>query len=278
LLIVTEGDKHLAAVDLMSGETRWRSNIGTGAVRMKRVGRLLLVATGQSSLCALDVVSGAIVWRLRDRFRFRFAPTVDGEDCFVLAGGGGSPAALYCINVLSGAVRFRQALLERHVEGDVMVAGQHAIIVARDRSGAKFIAYNKESGQVAWTSTHAEAFSGSACIAVDDRIVVNTPTGNVLGIDAAHGGVVYRRALGPVSDTDTPKRLEPILRSGALFVPHPDVHVLRPDDGAVLARIEGAGAIPDLLRVDEACNVYVAEESGYLMGYGTSARLELVRS
>jgi len=36
-------------------------------------------------------------------------------------------------------------------------------------------------------------------------------------------------------------------------------------------------AIPDLLRVDERCDVYVAEESGHMAAFGTGARLTLVR-
>ena len=35
-------------------------------------------------------------------------------------------------------------------------------------------------------------------------------------------------------------------------------------------------AIPDLLRVDEECNVYVAEESGHLVCFGALPRLSLV--
>jgi hypothetical protein len=52
--------------------------------------------------------------------------------------------------------------------------------------------------------------------------------------------------------------------------------VVRPRDGALLGRIAPSEAIPDLLRVDECCNVYVAEESGHLCSYGALPRLSLV--
>jgi outer membrane protein assembly factor BamB len=278
LLVLTEGEKHLVALDLLSGETRWRVNIGGGgAVRMRRAGRLLLVASGQNALSALDVVSGEVVWRIRDRFRFRTGPLLDGEDCYVLAGGAGNPAALHRIDTLSGRVKYRSAIQERHIEGELLRAGDCVVLTARDYKGAKFLAYDCETGASRWQTVCPEVFSGSACIAVDDRIVANTPAGMVVGVDARSGSVVYRRSLGKVAETDTPKRLEPILRSGALFVPHADVHVLRPEDGAVLARVEGASAIPDLLRVDDACNLYMAEESGHLVAFGTAARLQLVQ-
>jgi hypothetical protein len=73
-----------------------------------------------------------------------------------------------------------------------------------------------------------------------------------------------------------PRRLEPILRSGALFVPHTDVAVVRPRDGALLGTVGPTEAIPDLLRVDEMGSVYVAEESGHLVCFGALPRLCLV--
>ena len=76
---------------------------------------------------------------------------------------------------------------------------------------------------------------------------------------------------------DGPRRLEPVLRSGALFVPHTDVHVFRPRDGAPLGTIGPCDAIPDLLRVDDRCDVYIAEESGHLVSFGAGPRLSLVR-
>ncbi|MFO0671845.1 MAG: hypothetical protein U0235_19850 [Polyangiaceae bacterium] len=84
--------------------------------------------------------------------------------------------------------------------------------------------------------------------------------------------------LGRVLESDVPRRLEPVLRSGALFVPHTDVHVFRPSDGTRLATIGPCDAIPDLLRVDEKCDVYVAEESGHIGAFAVGPRLSLVRS
>jgi hypothetical protein len=54
------------------------------------------------------------------------------------------------------------------------------------------------------------------------------------------------------------------------------VHVVRPRDGEVIGTIP-ADLIPDLLRVDEHCNVYVAEESGHVAAFGVAPRLTLVK-
>jgi hypothetical protein len=76
---------------------------------------------------------------------------------------------------------------------------------------------------------------------------------------------------------DQPRRLEPILRSGALFVPQQQVHVVRPRDGAILGHVP-TELIPDLLRVDERCDVYVAEESGHVASFRAGAKLSLVQT
>jgi hypothetical protein len=120
---------------------------------------------------------------------------------------------------------------------------------------------------------------GTSWLAIDDLLVGNTPTGELVGVDAATGELRYRQVLAPRAlDSDVPRRLEPVLRSGALFVPHADVHVLRPRDGALLGTIAPCEAIPDLLRVDELGSVYVAEESGHMVAFGALPRLSLVHS
>src|SRR5581483_139505 len=92
-----------------------------------------------------------------------------------------------------------------------------------------------------------------AATAFDDLYVVNLPTGRVIAVEAAEGrtrGTQTFRA--PVAD-DVPRRLDPQLRAGALFVPQSALAVLRPRDGAVLAEVDACDLVPDLVRVDEQC-------------------------
>ena len=49
-----------------------------------------------------------------------------------------------------------------------------------------------------------------------------------------------------------------------------------PRDGEVLGTLP-SDLIPDLLRVDERCGAYVAEESGHLAAFGVAPRLSLVK-
>ena len=97
-----------------------------------------------------------------------------------------------------------------------------------------------------------------------------------MAIDANDGSLRYRHVFSEGLDGDRPRRLEPVLRSGALFVPQTAVHVVRPSDGALLGAIQ-TDIIPDLLRVDERCDVYAAEESGHVVAFSAAARLTLVK-
>jgi outer membrane protein assembly factor BamB len=296
LLVVTEGEHHLVAVDLTSGEPRWRWSWGSGkdsaresgrgAPRLKRAGRLLYVTCGDGSLTALDVMTGAVVWRLRDRLRFRTPPTLAKDALFVVAGGAHGVARLYCMDPFSGDVRWSTVVAEPSspctIEGAPLVARNAVGVAVRQKSGLTLAAFRLDDGTPlpAPDRSRTVAPTGTSWMAVDDAFIGNTPTGELLAVAAGGkdaGELLWRHVLGPRPlEADVPRRLEPVLRCGALFVPHADVAVLRPRDGALLGSITGAEAIPDLLRVDESCNVYVAEESGHLVAFGALPRLRLV--
>lgn len=282
LLIVTEGERHLVAIDLTSGEARWRYPWAagrSGTLRLKRSGKLLYVASGDSAFTAIDVQTGAVVWRMRDRLRFATQPTVDHESLFAIAGGSSSAAALHAIDPFSGSSRWTARLLStpNSVEGPPMLASSSVCVAVRARRGLRLAAFDRETGAQLFETESPVAPIGTSWLAVDDLLVGNTPHGELVGVDAKTGELRYRHVFGRTAESDVPRRLEPVLRSGALFVPHVDVHVFRPSDGAHLAQIGPCDAIPDLLRVDENCNVYVAEESGHMAAFGVGPRLSLVK-
>jgi hypothetical protein len=294
LVVVTEGEHHLVAIDLTSGEPRWRWSWGNAsrrardggraAPRMKRAGRLVYVTCGDGALTALDVMTGAVVWRLRDRLRFRTPPTVAHDALFVVSGGAHGVARLYCVDPFSGHVRWSSAVAEPTspctVEGPPLVARHSVAVPVRQKSGLTLAGFRQSDGAPLPTGARVLAPSSTSWLAVDDAFIGNTPTGELVAIGAGSsdaGELRWRHVLGPRPlEADVPRRLEPVLRCGALFVPHADVAVIRPRDGALLGTIAGADAIPDLLRVDESCNVYVAEESGHLAAFGALPRLSVV--
>jgi outer membrane protein assembly factor BamB len=308
LVIVTEGEHHLVAVDLTSGEPRWRWSWGAtrgparGTPRMKRSGRLVYFTCGDGALTALDVMTGAVVWRLRDRLRFRTPPAVAHDATFVVAGGAHGVAHLYAVDPYSGGVRWSRPIGDSNapctVEGAPLVATGAVAIAVRQKTGLALVAFRREDGAPIATraassaSTRPVASTGTSWLAVDDAFIGNAPTGEVLAVDAITGELRWRHVLGPRPlEADVPRRLEPVLRCGALFVPcsltmggktatdlAAGISILRPSDGATLGTIAPTEAIPDLLRVDERCDVYVAEDSGHLVAFGALPRLTLLPS
>ncbi|HEY4016004.1 MAG TPA: PQQ-binding-like beta-propeller repeat protein [Polyangiaceae bacterium] len=292
LVIVTEGAHHLVAIDLTSGEPRWRWSWGQGAQaggrgrgipRIKRAGRLAYFTCGDSSLTALDVMTGAVVWRLRDRLRFRTPPTVAPDALFAIAGGAHGVARLHAIDPFAGRVRWSTEVggvnAPCTIQGAPIVATGAVAVPVLHKSGLALAAFSRDAGAPVAGPARVMAPSGTSWLGVDDAFIGNAPTGELLAIDATHGELRWRQVLGPCPvEADVPRRLEPVLRGGALFVPHTDVVVVRPRDGAVLGAISPTEAIPDLLRVDERCDVYIAEESGHLVAFGAMARLSLVKS
>jgi len=284
LLVVTEGERHLVAVDLRSGESRWRYAWGKrGTVRLKRAGKLLYVSCGDSALTALDVLTGSVVWRVRDRLRFSSVPAFDKDWLFTIAGGAASATHLHAIDPYEGRIRWTSEVTKENdsaqgctVEGAPHLIGDTVVVLIRGRRGVRALGFDKETGALRYRSDDLAPLTTS-WIVVDDLLIGNSPLGELIAFDAATGTVRYRHQLGRVLEADVPRRLEPVLRGGALFVPHTDIHVFRPNDGMSLGTIGPCDAIPDLLRVDERGDIYIAEESGHLVSFGVGARLSLVK-
>jgi hypothetical protein len=282
LLILTEGERHLVAIDLASGEPRWRFALSkNGTLRLKRAGRLLYFTSGGTALTALDVLTGEVVWRARDRLRFRGAPVLDHDALLAVSGGVHSRAHLFSIDPFSGQTRWVSPLAEDGrvltVEGAPFAIPGAVACAMRDGQGIKLAAWDRESGQPRWQTSGYVAPTGTSWLAVDDVLIGNTPTGELVAVESRSGATRYRQKLGAMLETDVPRRLEPILRSGALFVPNADVPIVRPQDGAAIGQVGSSDLIPDLLRVDERCDVFVAEESGHLAAFAAGPRLSLVK-
>jgi outer membrane protein assembly factor BamB len=278
LLVVAEGDRSVTALDLVSGDVRWRYTAKRPAnYRVRRAGKLILVAGGDSALLALDVSSGEVVWRVRDRLPFSGDMSIDHDAVFAVSGGPIGPTRLHHVDLWSGQVRWSKELEERPAPGQVPLLS--ALVVAiptRDRRGMGLSAYDRLTGTEVWDQAPGLTSPTTAFLAVDETLIANSASGALLGLNANTGTLLYNQVFSRQVDADQPRRLEPVLRNGALFVPQHQVHVVRPRDGEVIGSIP-SDLIPDLLRVDERCNVYVAEESGHVAAFSVAPRLTLVK-
>ncbi len=279
MLIVSEGARHLAAVDLHGGEIKWRFAARRGGVfRLRRAGKLVIVASSDPALCALDVLTGEVVWRFCDRLRFASHVAVDHDALFAVAGGGAfvgrGGTRLHHLDPWSGAGRWSVDLPEHLAPVGAPLLGPETVVVAtHGRRGTGLAGFDRKTGALRFDQ--AVCSSAASCLMVDGTVIVNGEGGELVGVSAADGSTRYRHVFAGGAEGDRPRRLEPVLRSGALFVPQTEVHVVRPHDGTILGRVP-ADIIPDLLRVGERCDVYVAEESGHLGAYEAGPRLTLV--
>ena len=134
-----------------------------------------------------------------------------------------------------------------------------------------------EGGEPLWNTKDPGLGIGGCGLAIDDTWIVNAPFGRLIAYDVRGGHVLWSADLADALADEIPRRLEPVLRGGALFVPASSVHVVRPADGGRLSASLPCDLVPDLMRVDERGWVYVAEESGYLAGYAPKPTLTLIR-
>jgi outer membrane protein assembly factor BamB len=278
LLAVAESDRAITAIDLVSGDVRWRHTAPrSSAFKLRRAGRLLLVAGGDSALLALDAATGEVVWRVRDRLPFTPDLSFDRDAAFATAGGPVGPTRVYHIDLWTGDVRWSRELPARPTPGQPpLVAPNIVAVPTRDRRGSGLAAFDREHGELVYDLAPGLSAPATSWLAVDDALVGNSASGKLFALEAASGKTRYAHDFPRHVEADQPRRLEPILRSGALFVPQQHVHVLRPADGETLGTLP-SDLIPDLLRVDDQCNVYVAEESGHVAAFGVAPRLTLVR-
>jgi outer membrane protein assembly factor BamB len=273
ILALTEGDSQISAVDLITGEVRWRHTAARpGSYRLRRVGKLLLVAGGNGTLFALDLTTGEAVWRYCSRLPFTGAVAVDQKSALAISGAPGS-WHLLAIDPWTGCCNWTSELLEAPLPGKHPLLTASVVVVPvgnEDTAGAE--AFDRNTGKPLWRHNANLASPTSAWLAFDDLVVINDGAGVLTCLDASTGRPLYNHVFAGSSEADTPRRLEPVLRNGALFVPQHQVHVVRPRSGEIIGAVP-PDLVPDLLRVDERCDVYVGEESGHLAAFGTAPRL-----
>jgi outer membrane protein assembly factor BamB len=274
--VITEGSHRLVAIDVRTGEPRWRfASRSGGEFRMTKVGRVLLVTCGEDAIHALDIATGEDVWRFAERGCFQFKPLVSHETVIAAAVLGRREGALFAIDLYSGHPRW-QRQLDGPPTSDPCAAAD-VVLTSTAGAEAALRAHSVETGEPRWETKDPGLGIGGAGLTIDDSWVVNAPFGQLSALDVHTGLVRWSTNLADALADEIPRRLEPVLRGGALFVPASSVHVVRPRDGQKLSASLPCDLVPDLMRVDERGWVYVAEESGYLAGYAPKPMLTLVR-
>lgn len=278
MAVMSEGRQRLLAIDLRTGEPRWRYRARqAGAFEWIRAGRVIVVACGDGSLDALDAASGEVVWRFSDQLRFCTLPSVHRDSVVALSGElGGASARLHCIDLFSG-----RRLWQQEVDGSPASApvstGQNVLLAVGSRSRAQLVAFDGQDGQEKWCVRDPGLAAGSALLPLDQGVIFNGASGRVTAISDDCGEALWSQQVSNPLTDDVARHLDVVLRHGALFVPAARVHVMRPTDGESLMPDAPCDLVPDFLRVDERGWFYVGEESGHVRAYGPAPRLSLVK-
>lgn len=274
--VLTEGSHRLVAIDVRTGEPRWRFASRSGSeFRLTKVGRVLLVTCGEEAIHAIDIATGEDVWRFAERGCFQFKPLVSHETVIAAAARGRREGALFAVDLYSGQPRWKREL-QGPPTSNPCAAGQ-AVLVSTAGEEAVLSALCVQTGTPRWETKDPGLAIGGAGLAIDDTWVVNAPFGQLSALDVRSGSLRWTANLADALADEIPRRLEPVLRGGALFVPASSVHVVRPSDGQKLGASLPCDLVPDLMRVDERGWVYIAEESGYVAGYAPKPMLTLIK-
>jgi outer membrane protein assembly factor BamB len=270
--VMTEGRDRLVAIDVRTGSQRWRlRSHGRADFRLVRAGRILLVVSGDSTLDAIDIASGEVAWRWSDLGRLSLAPAVTREHAVAIAHHGDG-AALLGFDLFSGQLAFRKPL--QAVPTVSPLAAEQLAIVSH---GNELQAYDLQSGELRWQASDPGLNDGASALVVDQHLVINAPNGIAQALDVATGEQRWQHRLADPTRDDVPRRLEPVLRGGALFLPSASVHVVRPSDGTLIGGPIAERIIPDFMRIDERGWLYVAEESGLIEAHAPLPTLRLVK-
>jgi len=279
VVVLAEGHSDLVAVDLRNGELRWRyASDGSGTFGLRRAGRILIVTSGDGTVSALDVVTGELLWRFAvDGERFVLRPAVSDDVVLAVSGEvGRDGGGLYGVDLFSGRALWKRRLDVPPASEPITASDVAALALGGPREAA-LAAFEPRDGSLRWMVRDPGLSAGGSSLVVDGNLIVNAPAGQVHALDLRDGKIRWHRDLAhPVAD-DVPRRLEPVLRGGALFVPSAQVQVLRPNDGSSIGDPLASDLVPDWTRVDERGWVYVAEESGHLCALGPRPTLSLVR-
>jgi outer membrane protein assembly factor BamB len=276
--IVCEGRDRLAAIDLRTGELRWRfQSRGAGAFRLRREGRVLLVVGGDPTVHAIDVVTGEVCWRWVGQGRHCLTPIAIGETAIVVTGEPGrGDATLVGLDLFTGAEKYKTPLNAPIAAAPSAANGRVLVSTTGPRRGALAL-FDAETGEAIFSVADPGVGAGGGVLALDRMLLVNAPDGKLSALDLATGATRWATTLASSVSDDVPRKLTPVLRSGALFVPQATVHVVRPSDGKPIGSPLPSDLVPDALLVDERGWVFVGEESGHIAALAPEARLVLVK-
>ncbi|MBN2717350.1 MAG: PQQ-like beta-propeller repeat protein, partial [Deltaproteobacteria bacterium] len=267
-IIVAEEDRNLVALDMRTGEIKWRFSVMRGGrFSLRKNGRLLYVSSGDTQFSAVDLEDGRLVWSFIDRIRFFLPPAVLGEQIFETGGRiGKSEGRLYAFDAYSGVCNWSVSLGGGALTAPIATDGVVMVPVSSKRKN-DLAAYRASDGELLWRIPCDGWADSCSLFAYDDKFIINLAGGTVRALNAQTGEDAWTTVLGPTCSDDIPLGLGVYLRGGALFVPADTIYVINPVNGDIVHSLGGDPPVPDLMQVNPDCSIFTAEESGHIGMY-----------
>ena len=207
----------------------WRTPLGEGfsSIAIVRGAVYTMFAEGKDEYAVcLDAATGEERWRVRTGSNFsdwqggngpRSTPIIDKERAFFL----GAYGQLYALNVEDGEIVWSHHLQTEYISDpphwgfstSPLLEGDLLIVEVGGSSGNAFIAFDKTTGNVAWTSQDdAPSYASPIAITVSDvRQIVFFPVSGLVGVAAKDGRFLWRYPwqTGPDVNAATPVFLAP---------------------------------------------------------------------
>jgi len=228
-------------------EEIWRVPLGSGYSGIAVVGdRLftLLARDDSEMVAAYSTSNGAELWRLRlDAERPdsqgegpRSTPTVDGEQIYVV----GARGQLASLAAATGSVEWRIDLREKlgakvpqwGVSSSPLVEGDRLIVEVGGGNGSAFAAFNKETGEVVWSSGSSKpGYASPIAVTLQGRRqIVFFPASGLVGVAPENGEVLWSVPWKTSYDVNA---------ATPIFVPRDSIFISSGyDSGAALVAVE----------------------------------------
>lgn len=278
IAILSEGVDRLSALDLRTGERRFRF-----ATRSKKPvyaaarGRMLVLADEEGAVHGLDLATGDVVWRFTADTRFVDTPVLDDDTVVVRsAGGRDGRGCFYAIDLFRGNLLHRLPI-DGHVRGAPILAGDRMLVVLRRAGEPLLCAYGLRDGVPLYEIDDPGIASGAGHLVHEDVLYVHGAWGELSAVRVHDGQLRFRTEISGGEGDELPKSLVPIVHGGVLVLPGNRVSMVRMEDGLPLRIQPPCDLIPDSLHVAENGWIYVAEASGHLAAFAPIPQLSLVR-
>jgi len=267
--VLTVGERTIVAVDMTTGEIRWRQELEHGEiVGTTLAGPVLAIVTNDGFATGLCATRGNELWKVRTQGLCSTPPmSADGRLFVAVDSDPGYGSMLYALDPLSGRMLYTTAVPASFV-GRPLLTQKVGLFPLEYSGGAMVLAVDLETGIQLWSYRVQSAQIDAPCLAWPSAssripIVVKTDTGRCTGLDLCSGESVWTTDLLQPGDVLI-SNIEPVAVDGHLVVAEHAVSVLNPMSGERLFRFDGLPEHPSFLHAGDSLKLLIGEGQDHL--------------